>query len=120
MSFRRAFQVCSETATRLIGSLHRARRLPGAGEIEELKDAPGGGYRITFHDPEGFPVNLVFGQGPAETGKLPTKLVFNFENEKEREGAFQRFRDGPAAVHKVSPDSFPVLWWRRNKRNRSR
>ena len=91
---------------RLIGTSHRARSLPGAGEIEELKDAPGGGYRISFQDPEGFPVNLVYGQEPAETGKLPKKLVYNFENEKEREGAFQRFRDGPAAVHKVNAISF--------------
>lgn len=37
----------------------------------------------------------------AETGKLPEKLVYNFEQDKVREGAFQRFREGPAAVHKV-------------------
>ena len=79
----------------------RARKLPGATEIEELTDAPGGGFRIGFQDPEGFPVNLIFGQQLAETGKLPEKLVYNFEQDKVREGAFQRFREGPAAVHKV-------------------
>lgn len=84
---------------------YRARELPGATEIEELKDAPGGGFRISFHDPEGFPVNLIFGQELAETGKLPEKLVYNFENDKVREGAFQRFQEGPAAVHKVRCDA---------------
>jgi len=81
--------------------LEKARKLPEATEIEKLTDAPGGGFRITFKDPEGFPMNLVYGQEPAETGKLPTKLVYNFENEKTRVGAFQRFHDGPAAVHKL-------------------
>lgn len=76
-------------------------KLPGAGKIEELTDAPGGGHRIQFVDPEGFPVNLIFGQTPAETGKLPKKLIYNTEKEKTREGAFQRFHDGPAAVHKL-------------------
>ena len=73
----------------------------GATEIEELTDAPGGGSRVTIFDPEGFPVNLVFGQEMAETGKLPEKLIYNWEQDKPREGAFQRFSTGPAAVHKV-------------------
>jgi hypothetical protein len=87
-----------DSADRLL----RAGRMPGATEIEELTDAPGGGSRVTIFDPEGFPVNLVFGQERAETGKLPEKLVYNWEQEKPREGAFQRFFPGPAAVHKVN------------------
>jgi hypothetical protein len=79
----------------------RAAQLPGAGKIEEMTDAPGGGYRITVFDPEGFPINLVHGQEASETGKLPEKLIYNWENDKPREGAFQRFLTGPAAVHKV-------------------
>jgi hypothetical protein len=76
--------------------------MPGATAIERLTDAPGGGSRVTIFDPEGFPVNLVHGQELAETGKLPQKLTYNWEEEKPREGAFQRFSAGPAAVHKVS------------------
>lgn len=76
--------------------------MPGATTIVELTDAPGGGSRVTVFDPEGFPVNLVFGQEQAETGNLPEKLVYNWEQDKPREGAFQRFSTGLAAVHKVS------------------
>ncbi|KIM95298.1 hypothetical protein OIDMADRAFT_45226 [Oidiodendron maius Zn] len=81
--------------------LEKAARMLGATEIEELTDAPGGGSRVTIFDPEGFPVNLVFGQEMAETGKLPEKLIYNWEQDKPREGAFQRFSTGPAAVHKL-------------------
>lgn len=76
--------------------------MPGATKIEELTDAPGRGSRVTIFDPEGFPVNLVFGQEIAETTAFPKKLVYNWEQDKPREGAFQRFSAGPAAVHKVS------------------
>ncbi|SLM37382.1 Glyoxalase/fosfomycin resistance/dioxygenase domain [Lasallia pustulata] len=81
--------------------LEKATKLPNASPIEELTSSPGGGHRLTFLDPEGFPVNLIFGQIPAETGKLPQKLIYNFEKEKSRQGAFQRFQTGPAAVHKL-------------------
>lgn len=80
----------------------RAKDLPGASDIEELKDAPGGGYIVTFQDPAGFPVNLVHGQSPVEKGPLPEKLVLNYETEKPRTRTFQRFNPGPAAIHKVS------------------
>jgi len=89
--------------------MERARGLPGAGDIEKLTDSPGGGYRITFPDPEEFPVNLIFGQELAETGQLPEKLIYNFEKDKVREGAFQRFRDGPAAIHKLGHFGLCVL-----------
>lgn len=75
--------------------------MPGASKIEELTDAPGGGSRVTIYDPEGFPVNLLHGQELAETGQLPERLVYNFEEDKSRVGSFQRFKTGPAAVHKV-------------------
>lgn len=89
--------------------------MPGAGAIEEMKDAPGGGFMLTVVDPEGFPFNLVCGQEPvevdpaasAEGGSLPGKLPFNYEVEKERVRKFQRFQTGPAAIHKVR--SLPLL-----------
>lgn len=80
----------------------RAAKLPGATAIEKLTDAPGGGSRVTIFDPEGFSVNLIFGQEAAKIGAFPEKLVYNSEQDKPREGAFQRFSTGPAAVHKVS------------------
>lgn len=81
--------------------------MPGAkvlsDGIEEMKDAPGGGYIVTIADPEGFPVNFIYGQAEVkEERKKPTKLLLNDESDKPRQKRFQRFQPGPAEVHKVS------------------
>ena len=81
--------------------MRRAAQLPTASEIRKLTDAPGGGYMVQLTDPEGFPINLIFGQTPATTGNFPHKMIVNYENEKPRIRRFQRFNPGPAAVHKV-------------------
>lgn len=60
---------------------YAASTLPGASEIYDLSDAPGGGNCVTFHDPvDGFPFHLVHGQGLASSLPGPTlpKLDFNF------------------------------------------
>ncbi|KAF4219348.1 hypothetical protein CNMCM8980_003079 [Aspergillus fumigatiaffinis] len=81
--------------------LEKAAKLPSGSAIEELTDAPGGGYMVTVTDPEGFPVNLMYGQQLAEPGQYPESLVFNTEVDKPRIRRFQRFEEGPAAVHKL-------------------
>lgn len=81
--------------------LTRAKKLPSASEIQDLSHAPGGGYLLTLTDPEGFPINLMYGQAPADCGKYPPTLLFNYELDKPRVRQFQRFVPGPAAVHKV-------------------
>ncbi|KAI9757729.1 MAG: hypothetical protein M4579_003354 [Chaenotheca gracillima] len=81
--------------------LEKAAMLPKAGPIKSIDDAPGGGSIVTLHDPEGFPLNLIYGQTKAEVGKLPEKLVTNYEEEKPRVRNFLRFEPGPAAVHKL-------------------
>ncbi|KAK6087309.1 glyoxalase [Seiridium cupressi] len=81
--------------------LQKVAKIEGGGEIQKLDDSPGGGSLVTVHDPEGFPVNFIYGQEPAEVGQLPTKLVVNYETEKPRVREFQRFDAGPAAVHKL-------------------
>lgn len=85
--------------------LEKAAKIPGASQIEHLDDAPGGGYIVTLHDPAGFPVNLLHGQEVASADEPPIPLTFNFEKDKQRKRQFQRFKAGPAAVHKVSPSS---------------
>ncbi|EON69457.1 hypothetical protein W97_08717 [Coniosporium apollinis CBS 100218] len=81
--------------------LEKASLLPNAGRIEKLDDAPGGGYLLTLTDPEGFPVNLIYGQEAAQPGSMPEILTTNYEAEKPRVARFQRFKPGPAAVHKL-------------------
>lgn len=87
--------------------LERATELPWAvGKIKELGEAPGGGYMLTLQDPEGFPVNLCYGQAAVSVGESQEQLVLNYEDEKKRVRRFQRFETGPAAVHKVSSGSY--------------
>lgn len=81
--------------------LVKASKLNGAGPIQSLDDAPGGGSLVTALDPEGLPINFIHGQEPAKVGKMPERLIVNFEAEKPRMRKFQRFDEGPAAVHKV-------------------
>ncbi|KAL4811662.1 trihydroxytoluene oxygenase [Aspergillus spinulosporus] len=81
--------------------LERASQLQSGSAIHELIDAPGGGHMVTIIDPEGFPVNLMYGQQPAKPGEYPENLVFNTETEKPRIRRFQRFVEGPAPVHKL-------------------
>lgn len=78
--------------------------IPGAGKIEILEDAPGGGKQLTIIDPEGFPFHLIWGQKQVPKADRPQfeKIIYNYEDEKTRKGQFQRFKEGPAAVHKVS------------------
>ncbi|KAF2232175.1 hypothetical protein EV356DRAFT_534846 [Viridothelium virens] len=81
--------------------LEKAALIPGASKIEEMTDAPGGGHIITLIDPEGFPINLIYGQTLAPAGQKPESLLVNTEAEKPRVRKFQRFNPGPAAVHKL-------------------
>ena len=55
--------------------LLKAARLEGASRVMSLDDAPGGGSLVTAYDAEGLPINLIHGQEPAETGKMPEKLL---------------------------------------------
>jgi hypothetical protein len=59
---------------------------------------------LTIIDPDGFPLNLIWGQKPvSKGGRLQMeKLVYNYEDEKPRKGQYQRYKEGPAAVYKVS------------------
>lgn len=81
--------------------LEKATRIRSAGPVVELNDAPGGGHMVTVYDPEGFPINLIYGQSQASTGLYPEKVLYNFEDDKPRVRHFNRFSPGPAAVHKL-------------------
>ncbi|RFU34063.1 hypothetical protein B7463_g2297, partial [Scytalidium lignicola] len=84
-----------------MAELEKAEKIPGAGKITKLDDAPGGGFLLTIIDPEGFPINLLYGQVPKEELSYPPNLIYNYESEKPRVRSFQRFAPGPAAVHKL-------------------
>lgn len=83
--------------------LEKATQVPGASPIIDLTKtgAPGGGFMVTLHDPEGFPIHLLHSQTPRTPGPSPEILETNYETHKPRLGKFQRFKPGPAAVHKL-------------------
>ncbi|EON65740.1 hypothetical protein W97_04979 [Coniosporium apollinis CBS 100218] len=86
--------------------LEKVLEIPGgkviSDGIRQMEVAPGGGYIVTIEDPEGFPVNFVYGQSLGNVEhKKPEKLIFNDETEKPRQKKFQRFKPGPAEVHKL-------------------
>ncbi|OQO06633.1 hypothetical protein B0A48_08420 [Cryoendolithus antarcticus] len=91
--------------------LEKASRIPGAGKIEDLSDAPGGGKLLILRDPEGFLINLLYGQTPVEKSEYPQKVIYNFESpeDKPRVRKFNRFTPGPAAVHKLGHYGLCVL-----------
>ena len=80
--------------------LEAAAGMDGASAIEEL-DGPGGGRRVRFTDPDGFPVEVVHGRTPAEA--LPTQraLPYNTGREQPRKNQLQRVERGPCRVKRL-------------------
>ncbi|KAI1776941.1 trihydroxytoluene oxygenase [Hypoxylon cercidicola] len=81
--------------------LERAAKRQNATPIQKLEDAPGGGFLVTIYDPAGFPINLLWGQMSERLAEQKPNIDFNYEKEKHRLGAYQRFKRGPAAVYRV-------------------
>jgi catechol 2,3-dioxygenase-like lactoylglutathione lyase family enzyme len=77
-----------------------AAQMEGASAIEDL-DGPGGGRRVRFSDPDGFPVEVVHGRRPLEP--LPVRVAppHNNGSRHERLGAPLRFASGPAQVKRI-------------------
>lgn len=58
---------------------YAAKTIPGASEIYDLVDTPGGGQCVTFYDPvDRFPFHLVYGQEPLQHETTLPELSFNF------------------------------------------
>ncbi|KAK2685457.1 hypothetical protein QWA68_015692 [Fusarium oxysporum] len=82
---------------------YASETLPGATEIYELSDAPGGGLCVTFKDPkDGFPFHLVYGQKMDESQVALPQRDFNLPLTKNRlANRFQRMEKAPAPVHRL-------------------
>lgn len=80
--------------------LERAATLEGASAVEPL-DGPGGGRRVRFTDPDGFPVEVVHGRTAAEP--LPTRRAQPRNTAGHRGRLRQRlsFERGPARVERL-------------------
>ncbi|KAI1084698.1 Glyoxalase/Bleomycin resistance protein/Dihydroxybiphenyl dioxygenase [Whalleya microplaca] len=84
----------------------KAALLPGATP-SSLGDAPGGGKMITFSRSDDTKFHVIYGQkerkvdGPPPSATHEVQGPYNGPYEKPRLGTFQRYRDGPALVHKL-------------------
>lgn len=95
-------------------NFQKAAKIPGA-IVRELDDAPGGGKMISFARPNGTFFHVIYAQTErdihalAETEQVPevpsatheSQGPYNTPFSKARLGQFQRYREGPALVHKL-------------------
>ncbi|KAI0502931.1 Glyoxalase/Bleomycin resistance protein/Dihydroxybiphenyl dioxygenase [Xylaria bambusicola] len=84
----------------------KAALLPGATP-SSLADAPGGGKMISFTRSDDTHFHVVYGQIEREAEKSVPSAThevqgpYNGPFQKLRKGTFQRYREGPALVHKL-------------------
>jgi catechol 2,3-dioxygenase-like lactoylglutathione lyase family enzyme len=80
--------------------LEAASQLEGASAVEKI-DAPGGGQRVCFEDPDGLVVEVVHGR--EELSPLPVlgSDPLNRGSDRQRFGKLQRLQAGPAAVKRL-------------------
>jgi catechol 2,3-dioxygenase-like lactoylglutathione lyase family enzyme len=71
-------------------------KLPGASGVENI-DEPGGGKRVRLKDPNGFGIEVVFGQHLAGPLASPEYKV-NWAGDKARRTELMRLPQGPAPV----------------------
>lgn len=80
--------------------LEKAHRQYGVTSIQPV-NGPGGGEQVTLTDPLGNPVHLIWGWQEKEQQPMNLeRLTVNYKDDKPRKGRFQRFKPGPAPVHR--------------------
>lgn len=94
--------------------LAAAAQMEGASAVEEL-DGPGGGRRVRFVDPDGFPVEVVHGRRPLDSLPVRTALAHNHGSDRTRRGEPLRFDAGPAQVRRIGHAVLRVSDFRRSE-----
>ena len=94
--------------------LAAAAQLEGASGVEKV-DAPGGGQRVRFTDPDGHPVEVVYGR--EELAPLPVRsaAALNRGSQRQRLGELQRLEAGPASVKRLGHAVLRVGDFRRSQ-----
>ena len=80
--------------------LAAAAQLEGASAIEKI-DAPGGGQRVRFADPDGYAVEIVHGRELLEPLPVRSAAPLNRGSRIQRRGDLQRVEAGPASVKRL-------------------
>ena len=94
--------------------LRAAAQLEGASAVEKI-DAPGGGRRVRFTDPDGFAVEVVHGREELPRLPVPRTGGVNRGSERLRRGALHRVTAGPASVKRIGHAVVRVSDFRRSE-----
>lgn len=94
--------------------LAAAATLEGASAIEKI-DAPGGGSRLRFTDPDGFAVEVVHGRERLAPLPVRSAAPLNRGSKRVRFGAFQRLPAGPSSVKRLGHAGLHVKEFRRSE-----
>lgn len=99
--------------------LDELARMPGSSPVEEIADAPGGGWRVRMTTPDGVHIDGVWGQEPAPLLPLRPPNPFNAGQSKQRLNLSLRPHREPGLalrlghfVLRVSDHAESVAWFR--------
>jgi len=91
-----------------------AAKLAGASPIEKL-DAPGGGQRVRFTDPDGYQIEVVHGRELLPPLAVRSAAPLNRGSDRPRLGELQRLEAGPACVKRLGHAGLRVGDFRRSE-----
>ncbi len=91
-----------------------AAKLDGASAVEKI-DAPGGGQRVRFSDPDGSGVEVVHGRELLPPLPVRSAAPLNRGSDRQRRGVLQRVEAGPACVKRVGHVGLRVSNFRRSE-----
>ena len=94
--------------------LAAAAQLEGASPVEKI-EAPGGGRRVRFTDPDGFRVEVVHGRETLEPLPVRGAAPLNRGSARARLGALQRVARGPSPVKRLGHVVLRVADFRRSE-----
>ena len=94
--------------------LAAAALLDGASSVEKL-DAPGGGRRVRFTDPDGYAVEVVHGRELLSPLPVRSAAPLNRGSERLRHGRLQRVAAGPSSVKRLGHAVLRVSDFRRSE-----
>jgi catechol 2,3-dioxygenase-like lactoylglutathione lyase family enzyme len=95
-------------------NLAAAAKLDGASAIEKI-DAPGGGQRVCFNDPDGFAVEVVHGRAELAPLQVRSAAPLNRGSDRPRLGRLQRVAGGPSCVKRLGHAVLRVSDFRRSE-----
>lgn len=88
--------------------------LEGASPVEAI-EAPGGGQRVRFTDPDGFAVEIVHGRSGKALGPEPKPVAMNRGSQRDRFGVLHRVPAGTPIVKRLGHAVVHVADFRRSE-----